>query len=220
MKKIIFLIFTASLFSKSITIYNNNLAYISVNKEYNLSKGLQEIKFSNLPDSLIADSLFAEFNSSDANIISQSFYKNSFNFSSILKANLNKELEFFTKDKKRLSGKLISINPNIIKSINRYYIVASNDIIFSKIPNIANSKAYIKWQVAAKKDIKNTLNIDYLINGISWKANYVIKLKKDSLILKAWADINNQSGKEFKDINCSLVAGDLKQIQKVNRLYL
>ncbi len=36
MIKIIFLISTASLFSKSITIYNNNLAYINSSKEYEI----------------------------------------------------------------------------------------------------------------------------------------------------------------------------------------
>ena len=218
MKKLILLLFATFLFSKSITIYNNNLAYINNSKEYNLSKGLQEIKFSNLPDSLIADSIFAEFNSSYVNIISQSFYKSNFNLSSILKTNLNKEVEFFTKDKKRLSGKLISINPNIIKSSDKYYTVSSQDIIFTTLLNI-NKKPYLKWQVLAIKDIKSTLNIDYLIKGISWKANYVVKLKKDSLILKAWAKIDNKTNKEFKDINCSLVAGDLNPVQNINRRY-
>ena len=216
MKKHFFFIFTTFLFSKSITIYNNNLAYINEAKDINLSKGLQEIKYSNLPDTLIDNSLFAEFDLQDVKIISQSFYKNSLNYLTILEANLNKEVEFFTKDKKRFSGKLISINPNIIKSANKYYSVLNEDIIFTTFPS---NKAYAKWQVYSKQNRKSRLFIDYLIKGISWSSNYIIKLKKDTLNLKAWAKINNKSNNAFKDINCTLLSGDLNREQKRKRLY-
>ena len=55
--------------------------------------------------------------------------------------------------------------------------------------------------------------MSYLTGGISWKADYIVKLNKDdtSSDISGWVTLDNRSGAEYKDAKLKLVAG------KVNR---
>ncbi len=211
MKRLLFLTLTTYLFSNTLTIYNNNLAHLNESREFSLKAGLQTIKFTHLPESLILDSLFLDFNSDTIEVLTQSFYSNPLDNYRLLKANINQEVGFFTKDKKQLSGKLISINPNIIKSSGGYYIVKSSDIIYAKLPKNIENSPYVAWEVKSKKAQKSRVELSYLLNGISWSSSYIIKLKFDSLDLKGWAKISNNTQKEFKNVELNLIAGEVNR---------
>ncbi len=209
MKKIILIsAITSALFSNSITIYNNNLAHINESQKISLKEGLQEIKFANLPNSILVDSISPIFEDG-VKLISQSYKNNPLSIRNLLKENLNQEVEFYSKDreKKLLKGKLININPTIIESSNKYYIVDSNSIIFNKLPKNIDYKPYLIWKVDSKKAKRSSVELSYLLNGINWSSNYTATLKDGTLNLKAWATIINKSGKEFKDANIELIAG-------------
>jgi len=209
MKKTIFMSAIASvLFSNSITIYNNNLAHINESQKISLKDGLQEIKFANLPSSIIIDSISPNFENG-VELISQSYKNNPLNIENILEENLNKEVEFYSKgrDKKLLKGRLINLNPTIIESEKKYYIVNSNSIIFNKLPTNIDYKPYLIWKVDSKKVKESSVELSYLLNGINWSSSYTATLKDNTLNLKAWANIVNKSGKEFKDANLELIAG-------------
>ena len=209
MKKIILIISTISLlFSNSITIYNNNLAHINESQKISLKEGLQEIKFKNLPNSIIVDSISPIFDDS-VKLISQTYKYNPLNIHNLLKANLNSEVEFYSQDKQKklLKGKLINLNPTIIESDKKYYIVDSNSIVFNKLPKNIDYKPYLIWMIDSKKAKNSSVELSYLLNGINWSSNYTATLNDDTLNLKAWANIVNKSGKEFKDANVELIAG-------------
>jgi len=211
MKKIILISAVSSaLFSNSITIYNNNLAHINETQNISLKKGLQNIKFENLPNLIIVDSISPTFEDS-VKLISQSYKNNPLNIDNLLKANLNKEVEFYGRDKKLLKGKLINLNPSIIESGKRYYIVDSDYIIFNKLPKNIDYKPYIIWNIYSKKAKDSSVELSYLINGINWSSNYTVTLRDNRLNLKTWATIVNKSGKAFKDVNAMLIAGAVNQ---------
>jgi len=155
MKRLLFLTFTSYLFSNTLTIYNNNLAHINETQKLNIKPGLQTIKFTNLPKSLILDSLYLNFNNNRVKVLTKSFYSNPLDIAKLLKANLNQKVSFFTKDKKQLNGKLISIDPNIINSSGNYYIVPSNNIIYSN-----NTQDEANYYKTAKLDkVQTTLTV-------------------------------------------------------------
>ena len=199
---------TLVLFSNSITIYNNNLAHISETQKISLKKGLQELKFANLPNSIIVDSISPIFEDG-VKLISQSYKNNPLSIRNLLKENLNSTVEFYSRDRDRklLKGKLININPTIIESNKKYYIVDSNSIIFNMLPKNIDYKPYIIWSVNSQKAKESSVELSYLLNGINWSSNYTATLSDDTLNLKAWATIVNKSGKEFKDTNIELIAG-------------
>jgi len=214
MKKILIvsLLTLASLFSNTLTVYNNNLAYVHETKEISLQKGLQNFKIPNLPQSIIVDSITPIFDKT-ITLISQSYKNNPITMQKILEANLNEELSFYSKEREKrlLKGKLVNIDPPILESSNHYYIVESSSIIFNKLPHNSDTKPYIMWKLDAKEAKKSTIELSYLLDGMSWSSNYSIVLKQKSLNLKAWATISNQSGKDFKNTTLSLIAGDVNR---------
>jgi len=63
--------------------------------------------------------------------------------------------------------------------------------------------------------------MDYLINNISWKSNYVLNLGKEHADLVGWISINNRSGKAFNDTKLTVLAGDINRATRpVNRHYM
>ena len=196
------------LFSNSITIYNNNLAHINETQKISLKEGLQDIKFANLPKSIILDSISPTFENG-VKLISQSYKNNPLSINNLLKENLNQEVEFYSRDreKKLLKGKLINLNPTIIESNKKYYIVDSNSIVFNKLPKNIDYKPYLIWKIDSKKAKESSVELSYLLNGINWSSNYTATLKDNTLSLKAWASIINKSGKEFKNAKIELIAG-------------
>ncbi len=217
MQKIILITATSSLlFSNSITIYNNNLANVNETKKIFLKKGLQKIKFTNLPNSIIVDSISPTFENG-VKLISQSYKNNQLSINKLLKANLNSEVEFYMQDKQKklLKGKLVNLNPTIIDSNKKYYIVDSNSIIFNKLPKNIDYQPYLIWDIDSKVEKASSVELSYLLNGINWHCNYTVTLTDDTLNLKAWASIVNKSGKEFKDENVELIAGVVNR-DKIN----
>ena len=209
MKKIILIsAVTSALFSNSITIYNNNLGHINETQNISLKEGLQDIKFANLPNSIIVDSISPTFKDG-IKLISQSYKNNPLSINNLLKENLNQEVEFYSQDKEKklLKGKLINLNPTIIESEKKYYTVSSSSIIFNKLPKNIDYKPYIMWSINSKEAKESSVDLSYLLNGINWSSNYTATLSKDTLNLKAWATIVNKSGKEFKNTKVELIAG-------------
>ncbi len=207
MKIILSIILITYLFSNSITVYNSNFAQVNETQKISLKEGRQSVKFSNLPNSLIVNSVSPIFKSSGVHLISQSYKNNPLDITKLVEANLNKEVEFYNIDKKVLKGKLVNVSPTIIKSNGHFYIVAANSIIYSSLPLNVDNKPYLIWELNSKKAENTEVNLRYLISGISWSGNYTLTLKEKTLDLKAWASIVNKSGKSFKDVNVSLIAG-------------
>jgi len=215
MKKLILILSSTVLFSNSITIYNNNLAHLQEKREFNLTKGIQKLEFKNLPNSVIVDSLSADFNSNSVELISQNYTYNPLSIKMLLEANLNTKVDFFTLDKKSLkSGKLISTTPTIVESDGKYYTVNQNSIVFSNFPKNIDLKPKLEWELNSKEALKASVDLSYLINSINWTSNYTLNLKEKKLSLKAWAKVKNSCGKDFKDIKLYLVAGDTNRVNR------
>jgi len=216
-----FLIFFSTaifLNANSLTIYNNNLGYIKEDKNISIKKGLQTLKYTNLPKTIIIDSIAPEINSKSVKLYSLQFNESMGFRRAILEQNLNKEVSFFTKDKKLLSGILKRSDPIVVEANSKYYIVDSiSQMIFNNYPNKDNINSYLELKLSSKENIDSKIRLNYLIKGISWSTNYILTLKKDKLNLKAWATIINNSDKEFKEYNLNLISGNLNKVSNYSR---
>ena len=217
MKKLILLTTTILLNSNSITIYNDDLAYVSEDKNISVKSGLQTIKYTNLPKSIIVNSIAPDIKSKDINIYSIQFNKSQSFAKAVLEQNLNKEVSFFAKDKKLINGKLEKINPIIVESNGRFFTVKSIDsLVFENYPKKESINSYLEIKLDSKKTQDSTIELNYLINNLNWFSNYTITLKKDTLNMKVWATITNNSDKEFKDYTLSLVSGELNRVKRIS----
>jgi hypothetical protein len=218
-KSILLIVLSNLLFSDNLTIYNSNFANINSIKEFNVTDGINQLEFPNFPDTIITDSIVANF-SDNIRLLEQNFVSNRTDMLNLLKLNLNSDIKFFAdKSREKLkSGKLINIDPITIMCDDGYYILEdAEDIIYKNYPKNF-SKTAIEWKLNAKSSQKETLELNYLAKGFNWSTNYVLTLNDKSLNLKAFATITNGSGKDFKDANITLFAGKVNAPIRENRI--
>ena len=207
MKIFIPLILTTYLSSNSIIVYNTNFAQVNETQSISLKKGRQSVKFNNLPNSLIIDSISPTFSSSNIQLISQSYKNNLLDITKLVEINLNNKVKFHYSDNEILDGTIVNVSPTIIKSDGEYHIVSAKSIIYNKLPSNIDNKPYLIWDLKSKKAEDTNVSLRYLIKGISWNGNYTLELKDKTLDLNAWATVVNKSGKSFKNTKISLIAG-------------
>ena len=212
MKKLTLLtLFLTFIFSDNLAIYNNNLANIETKYNFLVDSGIEKKEFANFPNTIITDSIFANF-SKNIKLLEQSFNPNRANLASLLKLNLNQNIKFYPNNSKELiEGTLINTNPITIKANSSYYILNSaSQIVYTKYPKNSNYASII-WKIKAANKAEENATINYLANGFNWHSNYIISLKNTTLDLKAFATIINKSGKDFIDSNISLIAAKLNR---------
>lgn len=70
-------------------------------------------------------------------------------------------------------------------------------------------EASLSFDIESAKKMTANVTISYLAQGISFTNDYVLSLEKERARLTAWADITNNSHKDFKNASVSLIAGEL-----------
>jgi hypothetical protein len=212
MNRLLLLLCISVLYSNTLTIYNNNLAYATEDKAFSLKKGEQILEYNNTPKSLYADSVVLSFEESTVKLLSQSFRYQPLTLNRLLDANIGSSVEFYKhKDSNSSQGVLLSINPTIVESNKHFFLVNPKEIIFSKFPENVDREAKLLWRVVSPKKQTSRAQIKYLMGNLSWQSNYTATLDNGKLNLKGWAKITNKSSKSFKDANITLVAGELNR---------
>ncbi len=77
----------------------------------------------------------------------------------------------------------------------------------------ASFKPSISWKIKAEKPGAYPFKISYLTGDLTWKASYAAMINSSSNLmeLRIWANLNNQSGVDFKKARVLLVAGNPHQ---------
>ncbi|MEN8146833.1 MAG: hypothetical protein ABFR02_04360 [Campylobacterota bacterium] len=209
----------------SLVVYNGNLGLVHENRKMQLDRGKQALVYNDVASSVITDSVNVTF-PKGVTLYSQQYRFDQINAQKLALAHLDKEVKFYIKTGSDLmykSGSLLSASSQaVIKtSQNEIYTVPTSALIFSNIPKELITKPSLVWNVDAPKKSRTTLTMDYLVNNISWKSNYVLNLGKNHADLSGWITIDNRSGKAFNDTKLTVLAGDINRaVVPVNRRYM
>jgi hypothetical protein len=95
----------------------------------------------------------------------------------------------------------------------RIVLDPTGEIQVNSIPDGLISKPTLLWDLEAAKGGENQVELSYLTQGISWRADYVLNLSPDSKTadLRGWVTMDNQSGATFTDAKLKLLAGDVNR---------
>ena len=209
----------------SLVVYNGNLGLVHENRQMQLDKGSQALIYNDVASSVITDSVNVTF-PKGVILYSQQYRFDQINAQKLALAHLGKSVKFYIKTGSDLmykSGTLLSASSQaVIKTAqNEIYTVPTSALIFSDIPKELITKPSLVWNIKAPKKSDSLLTMDYLINNISWKSNYILNLSKDHVDLSGWISINNRSGKAFEDTKLTVLAGDInREVVPVKRRYM
>jgi len=209
----------------SLVVYNSNIGLVHENRAMKLDKGVQALVYNDVARNVITDSVNVTF-PKGVTLYSQQYRFDQINAQKLAQAHLGKSVRFYIKTGSDLiykQGVLLSTSSqSVIKTAqNEIYTVPASALIFSSIPKTLITKPSLVWNIDAPKASKTTLNMNYMINHISWESNYVLNLDKDHANLSGWITIDNRSGKAFKDTKLTVLAGDINRASTpVRRPYM
>jgi len=204
------LVLTQTLFATSLTIYDSNVALVSEHHEFDITKKREQLNVDNLPATLIANSVNAEF-SNFVTPLTQTYQQATLNEKAIAELYVGKVV---TVDNKR-AAKLLSLHGN------KALLQGANNEIFSKkvevlsypsMPQGVFKTPTLTFLVEANKRKKAILNLSYLANNISFSTDYILNITDKHANLQAWAEITNNSGKKFKNADITLLAGEVNRV--------
>ena len=158
----------------------------------------------------------------------------------MLQLNEGKTIDFFVRDKDNkeytVQGKIIRSGYNtggdptqaatatpavgnastpIIEVNGQLRFSLPGEPVFPALADDAVLKPTLTWRIAADAPAKLDAELSYITAGLTWNSayNFVSPEKGDTLDLVGWVTFQNNSGKEFKDSNVKLMAGNVNKVQ-------
>jgi len=207
-----------------VTVYNNDQALVRETRIVTLTaSGVNTINIEDVPTQIDPASVQLVSVPDPAALIplEQNYEYDLVSTSRLLQKYVGQEIRLVTKDGTAYVGKLLNASDTLvlqnedgsIDAVNRDDVVVMR---FPKLPNGLTARPSLTWQVQAAQAGKQTVQLSYLTNGLSWRADYIAHLAADSqsMSLTGWIALDNRSGKSFTDARLKLVAGELHQAQQ------
>ena len=215
-----------SLQNNSLIVYNSNVGLVHESRDLRLKKNETQIVYKDVASSINTDSVNVSL-PSGVELFSQKYRYDKLTQNKLLNAHIGKQISAKVmqdaKNFKTIKATLLSNDGNSCivqsKNKNKIIIVESKNIIFDTIPKELITKPSLVWNVHSKKNINASMSIDYLINQISWKSDYILNLDGNSADLSGWITINNRSGKAFKNTSLHVLAGEINRAVQPRQNY-
>lgn len=201
-----------------VTIYNDNLGLVKQIRTVQVNLNNPVIEFKDVAASLIPTSVHLNSltDSKSFEILEQNFEYDLASADRILQKYVDHEVSLILESGELITGTLMSIagRSYVLNTDNGVRILPANDkmqISVSRLPEGLITRPTLIWQVAGVKNKSQKLEVSYLTNNISWKAEYVgvLSEKDDQIDVGAWVNIDNQSGATYNNARLKLVAGDI-----------
>ena len=200
----------------SLIIYNSNVALVHESRSLSLSNGEAQIIYEDVASSINTDSVNVSL-PSGVTLLSQQYRYDKLTQHKLLDTHIGKKvllnLAKEGEDFKKIEVTLLSNDGSfcIVKHYDDILTVQSKNIIFQSIPNELITKPSLVWNITNAKAFQGSMSIDYLINQMSWKSDYILELHENTANLSGWITIQNNSGKAFNETELHLLAGDINR---------
>ncbi len=212
----------------SVTIYNKGSALIREVREVSIKVEDKpfELIYEGVPSTIVPTSLQVTSTSAGFRILDQNYEYDLINTKNLLDKYVGEELVVGIPDpegKDRILMKtalLISNNDRPIFRIDdKIYIGSYSALFLAEIPGNLRPRPALVWLVRNTLDQDQQIEVSYLAQGLTWKADYVLKISGDdrSASLAGWVTLKNHSGMAFNDAGLKLVAGDIHRVMARRR---
>jgi hypothetical protein len=205
--------------SLQVTVYNSNLGLIKDVRTITLPKGEGELRFMDVAAHIMPQTVRAKSinRSSDFAVLEQNYEYDLMSADKLLDKYVGKKVKIidineFKGKKDEIEAILLSNNSGQIFKINdEIYLGHPGLKVLPAIPENLIANPTLMWLYANKRKNAYELEVSYLTNNLSWKADYVLALNNDDTKsdLSGWVTIDNQSGAAYKNAKLTLVAGEV-----------
>lgn len=201
----------------AISIYNNNLGFVRDTRQVDLKIGANSIAFEGVASQIKPET--AMLSGKDIDVTEQNYDYDLLTPTNILEQFVGKEVKTVIQNPttgENIFDKAIVLNNNYGSPILQFnYGVEANfpgRVVYDKVPANLRVKPTLVANLKAKTAGDQKLELAYLTNGISWKADYVAEVKSDNeLNLNTWITLNNETGADYENAKVQLISGSVNQ---------
>lgn len=207
----------------AVTIYNNNMALIKDSRQVGLGRDVNKLAWRGVAVRMRPETAQLRNLASPAgfNLLEQNFDFDLLSPEKLLEKYVGKEVIVIrthptTGAETREPAIVLATNGGLVlKFADRIETGVPGRLAFPGVPeNLRDSPTLIISLINPTAGVQN-LELTYLTQGLSWRADYVAELnaRDDSLDLNGWVTLTNQSGAMYPDAKLQLVAGDVNIVR-------
>lgn len=201
----------------SMTVYANGLAMVQDQRQVHIPQGRHMLSYEGVSNQLNAPS--ALFGGQDLSVLQQVFDYALLSDENMLRLSEGKKIKLWRSHPE--SGEdiieealIITTKPQLVLQTERgIETQATGRIIFTEIPQGLSKAPALKLFLEAKNTGEKKVDLTYLSDGFSWRADYIGRLNKDrtKIEIRALATINNNTEVSYNNARMSVIAGDVQR---------
>jgi len=207
-----------------VTVYNNNLGLIKDTRKVKLPLGKGELRFMDVAAHIMPVTVHAKSTNYPKafTILEQNYEYDLMNADRLLDKYVGKKIKLiywnrFQDRKEEVEAILLSNNQGqIFKISDEIYLGYPGYRVLPEIPENLIAKPTLTWLYENKSQKAHNLEVSYLTNNISWKADYVVILNAEDTVadISGWVTLDNKSGATYKNARLKLVAGEVHRVKE------
>jgi len=207
-----------------LTVYNNNMGMVKDTRTVSLPVGKCELRFTGIASGIMPVTVQAKSLTYPGKfrVLEQNYEYDLMSAERLLDKYVGKRIKIIEQNKFKdrenvLEATLLSNNKGQIYRINgEIYLGHDGYKVLPEIPGNLIAKPTLMWLCESVTNKPHEIEVSYLTNDISWKADYIVSLNKDesNANVSAWITLDNKSGTTYRNAELQLVAGDVNMVKK------
>ena len=213
----------------AVTIYRDNLAFITETREVTLPAGRSTVSFSGVSDLIIPQSaILRDFG---AITLERNFDYDLLSQGSLFRKSIGEEVVLTRTDPatgaaKNVRAKIISAGNGVVVDIDGEVEVFDcsglpEKISFDDLPQGLQAEPTLSIEVSAEEPGPQRFTISYLASGFDWQADYILTLddarapssdEPMKASLAGWLTVENGSALSIRNAPTAIVAGELQRL--------
>jgi hypothetical protein len=206
-----------------VTVYTSNLALVQENRKVSLPQGEVTIRVVGLPAKIIPESVTVEsLSHPDGLTVLEQQYNNDLpTHDALLKEFVGRKIKIIDWNKsldrkEEVEAVLLDTSESGVFEIDgQIFLGHPGYKVLPELPSRFALRPTLTWLFQNRSQAVHDLRVGYLTRDVSWKADYVLVLRKTESLadLAGWVTISNQCGADFKMARIRLVAGEIHQAE-------
>ncbi|MBZ0155659.1 MAG: DUF4139 domain-containing protein [Alphaproteobacteria bacterium] len=212
-----------------VTVYNSNIGLVKDKRKIVLEKGVNELRFMEVPSRIIPASVSVESltDGKGVRVLEQNYEFDLINPRKLLDKYVGKEVKLYTRNpyterEEIVTATVVANNEGgpVFRIGDELTFGHPGRVIFPSLPENLIPRPTLMWFVHNDTPGEHVIEAAYLTQGISWNADYVVALSRDDsqADISGWVTIDNRSGTTYRDAKLKLVAGDVNRVMDTKEM--
>jgi hypothetical protein len=205
----------------SVTIYNDDLALVTDQRDIEVKDGRQRMEFQDVSAQIRPETV--SLAAPDISIVEQNFDFDLLTPVKLMEKAVGQVITLVrvnpaTGAETREQAQVLATNGGVVLKIGQHIEVLRDDglpvrVIFDKVPDNLRARPTLSVTVVGAHAGTRRATLSYLTPGLGWKADYVaLYNESDSKIdVQGWVTLTNSSGTSYDNAKTLLVAGSPAQ---------